>query len=94
MVEISNQAGGVGEQRQTSFRKSLQALLPYQVTGKPDKKQGYDIYPFHSLGNGKIHNGYPALAKWMADYTCVIIDGVSGVLWEDVQACLMRGLFV
>ena len=42
MVEISNQAGGAGEQQQTSFRKSLQALLPYQLTGKRNKKPGYD----------------------------------------------------
>ena len=88
MVGVSNQDGGVSEQRQTRFRKSLQALLPYQLTGKTNKKQGYDIYPFHSLGKGKIHNGYSSVAKWMADYPCVIVEGLCGVLWEDVQACL------
>jgi len=88
MVGVSNQDGGVSEQQQTRFRKSLQALMPYQMAGKTKKTNGYDIYPSHSLGDGRIYNGYASLAKWMADYPCIIIDGFSGVLWDDVQICL------
>ncbi len=92
MVGISKQDGQVGEQLQSRFRKSRQALLPYQLTGKTNGTQGYDIYPYHSLGNGKIHNGYASLAKWITGYRCVIIDGFSGVLWNDVQTCLQDAL--
>jgi len=88
MVGISKGKGEVSEQRQARFRKSLQGVMPYQLTGKASKKDGYDIYPTHSLGEGRIFNGYSTLAKWMADYNCIIVDGFSGVLWNDVQACL------
>lgn len=88
MVGTSNQAGEISEQRQARFRKSGQALLPYRLTGSPTNKQGYDIYPFHALGKGKIYNGYNTLAKWMAAYPCVLVDGFSGVVWQDVQSCL------
>jgi len=88
MVGISKGKGEVNEQRQARFRKSLQDVMPYQLTSKAGKKDGYDIYPTHSLGEGRIFNGYGTLAKWMANYNCIIIDGFSGVLWNDVQACL------
>ena len=88
MVGISKGKGEISEQRQTRFRKSLQDVMPYQLTSKASKKNGYDIYPTHSLGEGRIFNGYGTLAKWMANYNCIIIDGFSGVLWNDVQACL------
>ena len=88
MFGISNRTGGVSEQRQTRFRKSLQAVMPYQTADKTNKAGGYDIYPSHSLGNGKIFNGYHSLAKWITNYSFVIIDGFSGVLWDDVQECL------
>ena len=88
MVGISKGKGEVSEQRQARFRKSLQDVMPYQLTSKAGKKDGYDIYPTHSLGEGRIFNGYGTLAKWMANYNCIIIDGFSGVLWNDVQTCL------
>ncbi|HTL10802.1 MAG TPA: class I mannose-6-phosphate isomerase [Chitinophagaceae bacterium] len=85
MVGISNQAGSISEAQQTLFRKSLQAVLPHRLPGKETVQEGYNIYPYHSLGNGKIQQGYDSLAKWMADHSCVIVDGFSGVCWADVE---------
>lgn len=90
MFGISNRNGEVSEQRQTRFRKSLQAVMPFHVADKKASIQGYDIYPSHSLESGMIYNGYASLAKWMAGYPCVVVDGFSGVLWDDVQACLQE----
>jgi len=88
MFGISNRTGAVGEQGQTRFRKTLQAIMPYQVKDRTRITEGYDIYPSRSLGNGKIFNGYETLAKWIATQPVVAIEGFSGVLWEDVQTCL------
>src|SRR4051812_7196166 len=88
MLEIVNGAAGVSDVKNARYRKSLQPLMPYQITDKKEEQQGYDIYPFHALDSNKIHNGYLSLAKWMAAYPCVIVDGYSGVLWQDVQTCL------
>lgn len=87
MFGISNRTGEVSEQRQTRFRKSLQPVMPCRLD-KTNKTKGYNIYPSYPLGNGKINNGYTSLAKWMAGYRCVMVDGFSGVLWNDVQSCL------
>jgi mannose-6-phosphate isomerase class I len=76
------------EQIRARFRKSTQAVMPYHLSGKRSTGQGYDIYPVHPLGSGKIKNGYTSLAAWIAGYPAVIIDGFSGVLWEEVQSCL------
>ena len=90
MVGITNQAGDITEQRETLFRKSLQAVMPYRLPGNTTAQEEYDIYPYHSLANGKIHNGYASLAKWMADHACVLVDGFSGVCWTDVQSGLQE----
>src|SRR5690348_9248866 len=87
MLGISNRTGEVSEQGQTRFRKSSQPVMPYQTAGT-NIPAGYNMYPFHSLGNGKIFNGYDSLAKWMSNYPFVVVDGFSGVLWNDVQNCL------
>jgi mannose-6-phosphate isomerase class I len=62
--------------------------MPYRIADNANTNGGYDIYPFHSLGKGKVFNGYDSLAAWIANFPCVIIDGFSGVLWEDVQVNL------
>lgn len=88
MFEISNREAGVSDWRNSRFRKSTQAIMPFRATDKSNAVEGYDIYPYHSLGQDKIFNGYDSLVKWMADFKCVIIDGFSGVLWNDVQSNL------
>jgi mannose-6-phosphate isomerase class I len=88
MFEISNREVGLTEWRHSRFRKSAQAIMPYRVSNKSHKNDGYAIYPYHSLGQDVIFNGYDSLVDWMAGHSSVIIDGFSGVLWEDVQSCL------
>lgn len=62
--------------------------MPHHLSGKPAGAEGYDIYPVHSLGQGKIMNGYTSLASWIAAHPAVVIDGFSGVLWDVVQTSL------
>lgn len=88
MFEVSNREEEVSEQQFSQFRKTGQALMPYKTSGHINTSGGYDIYPFHSLGRGKVFNGYDSLAAWIANFPCVIIDGFSGVLWEEVQSSL------
>jgi mannose-6-phosphate isomerase class I len=88
MFEISNREEGVSERQYSRFRKSGQAVMPYKVGNQINTNGRYDIYPYHSLGHGKVFNGYDSLVRWMSDFPCVIIEGFSGVLWEDVQSNL------
>ncbi len=62
--------------------------MPSHLPRKTANEDGYNIYPVHSLGSGKIKSGYASLAAWIASQPAVIIDGFSGVLWDEVQRCL------
>ncbi|RYZ49996.1 MAG: hypothetical protein EOP49_14975, partial [Sphingobacteriales bacterium] len=88
MSEISIQSPETHEQVRSRFRKSTQAVMPFHLSGKQSIVDGYDIYPSHSLGSGKIKNGYASLAEWIRGYPMVVIDGYSGVLWDEVQTYL------
>ncbi|SFN24504.1 Mannose-6-phosphate isomerase, class I [Chitinophaga sp. YR627] len=68
-----------------SWRKSGQPLLPLQ---QPSLPEGYNIYPAHALGNGKIKEGYETLAAWIASHPQVLIDGYTGVFWDEIQDSL------
>lgn len=66
-----------------NFRKTSQELLPAQLSQpRPDH---YDIYPTFPLGAGKIEIGYDRLAQKLAGSPHLMIDGYSGVLWENFQ---------
>ncbi|TZF83236.1 hypothetical protein FW774_13180 [Pedobacter sp. BS3] len=67
----------------SAWRSGSQPLLPINV--KPQHTDGYNIYPYHSVGSGKIHKGYQSLAQWIAGQKNLVIDGFSGVLWQEVQ---------
>ncbi|MXV15427.1 hypothetical protein GS398_08945 [Pedobacter sp. HMF7056] len=58
--------------------------MPMQATF-PKDASGYDIYPLHTLGDGRITNGYANLAKWIMKYRQVAIDGYAGVFWDTVE---------
>ena len=88
MSELSIRATATREQVTSGFRKSTQAVMPSRLSDNHFNGQGSDIYPFHPLGNGKIKNGYTSLAAWMSAHPAVIIEGFSGVLWEEVQHSL------
>lgn len=88
MIEISKRGTETSERKATRFRKSLQPLMPQQVSANEPKTDGYGMYPYHSLGKEKIFPGYQLLAQWMLTQNKVMVDGYSGVLWEDVHARL------
>jgi mannose-6-phosphate isomerase class I len=71
---------------ETKWRTGLQPLMPVKITaGKPD---GYDIYPYHTLGAGKIFNGYKSLARWIIEKKYVALDGYVGIFWDEVRQYL------
>ena len=63
----------------SDFRKTTQYLLPVE---KEEAGDGYDIYPVHDLGSGKIYADYMSLAKEMAAHANVIVDGYAGVRFD------------
>jgi mannose-6-phosphate isomerase class I len=69
------------------WRLSGQPLLPVHVAEK-QQQNGYDIYPVHALDEGKIHEGYAGLARWMTTQKQVLIDGYAGVLWAVIYDAL------
>jgi mannose-6-phosphate isomerase class I len=72
----------VVEQREVPvFRKTSQDLLPLNHSATP---QGvYDMYPVHPMGPGKIEVGFRALAEKLRCKRHVILEGHSGVLWQQ-----------
>lgn len=75
---------GKSERAVSKSRVTSQPVLPQYLNGN-QQQAGYDIYPYHSLGGGKICSGYSALAEWMSGFSQVIVDGFSGVIWSEVQ---------
>jgi mannose-6-phosphate isomerase class I len=53
---------------------------------KPAARPGiYDIYPAHEIGENKVFAGYNSLAYKFLSQQTVIIDGYTGVFYEDVR---------
>lgn len=75
---------------QSDFRKTTQHLMPSDA--KPTGAGDYDIYPAHEIGDGKIESGYAVLAKKIADYKVVMIDGYVGVFWDQFREALDQKL--
>ncbi|MCF6402846.1 class I mannose-6-phosphate isomerase [Chitinophaga filiformis] len=73
------------EEGTDNWRTSGQHLLPLQQTAAPE---GYNIFPTHALGNGKISVGYETLADWIITQGQVQIDGYTGVLWTEIHNSL------
>jgi mannose-6-phosphate isomerase class I len=68
------------------WRTGMQPLMP--VKAGADKPDGYDIFPWHTIGSNQIFNGYRSLAQWIAQYSFVALDGYAGVFWNDIKQCL------
>lgn len=75
------------EQCSKEWRSSLEPILPQQIINHA-KINGYDIYPYHSLGKDKIFSGYDSLVTWIIEQGTVLIDGFNGVFFDDVQQAL------
>jgi len=65
-------------------RKTNQELMPKIVNEADLLSKKYNLYPYHSLGEGKIYRGYESLADWMALHSILKIDGYVGVDWRNV----------
>lgn len=70
------------------LRKSSQFLIPVKLSEPFAQKGEYNVYPFSSLADDKIFNGYYSLARWIIQQKTVVIDGYAGVFWDRIQASL------
>jgi mannose-6-phosphate isomerase class I len=67
----------------SSYRKTSQYLMP---AVKPACKKGkYDIYPSFDIGQGKIFRGIESLAEKISGEKIVILDGFSGIFFENLR---------
>lgn len=92
---IEKQIKGTADKR----RVSSQPLLPQQLQKDAEQGAGYNMYPYHTLGSGKIFSEYESLAGWIAKHKQVVIDGYGGIFWKEVKQCLQvqfqsRGIHV
>ncbi|MEO8413408.1 MAG: ROK family protein, partial [Ginsengibacter sp.] len=60
------------------WRKSSQGLMPQNSPAILIDEEDYNIFPFHSLDDGKIFTGYSSLADWITGQKIVAIDGFGG----------------
>lgn len=74
------------------WRESMQPLLPHEHKPVNDINNTYNPTPFHSLGAGKIFDGYQSLAAWIAKHKDVIIDGYGGVFFEHIYQDIQTAL--
>lgn len=76
-----------------NWRKTTQPLLPATTAERKPLPAGrYDMYPFASLGSGRIQSGYASLANWMKGRNVILIDGYIGNDWESIASSLEREL--
>lgn len=69
-------------------RKTSQFLMPIKMDGDFIAEGAYNIYPFCSLGENRIFNGYSSLSEWIIKQKVVIIDGYVGVFWDKIQRAI------
>ncbi|MCX2574153.1 class I mannose-6-phosphate isomerase [Pedobacter sandarakinus] len=69
------------------MRKTEQEVMPNntQSIASPD---GYDIYPYFSLGDKAIFSGYDSLCDYIVEQKTVVIDGYIGVYWNRFSTAL------
>jgi mannose-6-phosphate isomerase class I len=70
------------------FRKTTQILAPAVHATNCN----YNLYPGQPIGAGRIDLGFPALALRIAAQEHVVLDGMSGVMWEDFRNRLSAAL--
>ncbi len=75
-----------------NWRQSSETILPQEINHQKTADTGYDIYPYHSLGSGKINKGYESLVNWIIEQKTVRIDGFNGVFWDSIQTAIHEEL--
>ena len=73
------------------MRKTEQEIMPERLS-KISKPKGYDIYPYHNLGDGKILNGISSLCDYIVEQKTVSIDGYVGVYWGFLKSAISNEL--
>lgn len=66
-----------------AIRKTDQFELP--VSKENQDVSGYDVYPVHPIGTGKIFRGYETLAEALRKEPCIKLDGYVGIIFQDVK---------
>lgn len=67
------------------LRKTNQPLMPHRLETISGDDSLYNIYPFHSLGAGKIGSGYAGLSEWISTHRAVMLDGYAGIFWNEIR---------
>jgi len=63
--------------------KSAQCLKPAKKV--KTKKGKYEIYPTLPIEEGKVFRGYTSLTKSIANEKVIVIDGYSGIFFDDFR---------
>jgi len=71
-------------------RKTTQELMPEKIARSEHTSSHYRLYPFHSLGGGKIHRGFDTLVDCISAHNLIKIDGYVGVYWDMILLQLDR----
>ena len=82
-IEVVSSAKELG-----TVRRSNQALMPDRIGISEGQSSDYNIFPFHSLGSGKIFSGFDTLADFLAGSKLVVLDGYAGIYWNVVREAL------
>lgn len=64
--------------------------MPAKV--QPAEPETYNLFPAFPIGEDKIDIGYDAFAEKIAGYSCIVIDGYVGVLWDHLRGQLDKAL--
>lgn len=73
------------------LRKTEQEIMPGRVNDLK-KVSGYDIYPFFNLGDDQIFSGIETLCDYIVEHKTVVIDGYTGVYWNNIIAAIKTEL--
>ncbi len=85
MIKLNNPEIVNPSQSFKEKRASIQNPLPVRAKHKEEGHSQYTVFPYQSIDQGEIFVGYDKLVDWMLGYGLIIVDGFSGVFWEEIQ---------
>lgn len=66
-------------------RRTSQPVMPARPI---PAASGYDIYPAHDIGPGRIAVGHDAVAAMLGTRGTIVLDGYPAVAWEQLRSSL------
>lgn len=69
------------------LRKTEQEIMPAHLD-EITRVKGYDIYPFFNLGDSQIFSGIETLCDYIVKHQTVVIDGYTGVYWDNLMTAV------